>query len=801
VSGRVIVLRGDAAHLPLPDGSVDSVVTDPPYALAELPVAKVAEALSAWLGGDRGYVPKTGAGGFMGRKWDDFVPPPAAWDECMRVLKPGGYLLAFSAPRTQDLMGMSIRLAGFEIRDGIKWIMGSGFPKSLDVSKAIDKRAEENVDTKRRIAAVAEVIRSHREAKGMTPQQVSLAVVGTPSGACWNWEHQQLPSIEMWPAIKAALSIADEYDALIQGDRTRFVAAERAVVGQDRNWGKPSFSTPNAPNGERHVTVPATDDATRWNGWGTALKPAHEPVIVAQKPAGESAILVEIGSHLNRLECEWLSLAKDAAPSSPPTRPGSPEAKAAFAPGCAAILQEDVRESRTPTGAAAGSSAATVTFRFGSMAETCLNTVTSWKECLAVLSQAMSTSTTATTTGPITDLKTLSSSLSKLTAENMAANHNPGSGLSSFAGAVDALFAAVVLSSRATLMLSADGAATGTTPPSYPAEDAQPSPAHEPIIVARKPMAGTVAANVLTYGTGALNIDGCRTTALTEQEVVRSGKSTNGGVYGDYSSVDWKRDGVKSKGRWPPNVLLTHAPGCVPAGTRKVRGDNRTGGAGRRPRGFANIGAGSGTGEPNGRLHGDAEVESTEGCVPGCPVAEMDRQSGPSVSSSRPRQNTADAHNRTASMGKSSGDWTTGGHDDSGGASRFFPVFRYEAKAGASERPRLPDGTAWPTVKPVALMRWLVRLVTPPGGIVGDFFCGTGPTGEAAIIEGFDAILLDKDPQAIALTRVRLAKPMQPLMPGLDVPDPGERDRTPSVPKPPPVPDGQDSLFDLPGVA
>ena len=167
----------------------------------------------------------------------------------------------------------------------------------------------------------------------------------------------------------------------------------------------------------------------------------------------------------------------------------------------------------------------------------------------------------------------------------------------------------------------------------------------------------------------------------------------------------------------------------------------------------------------------------------------MDRQSGVLTSGANPTRRGSDKF-RDA-YGDFTGQAECVAHRgvDSGGASRFFPVFRYEAKADASERPRLPDGTAWPTVKPVALMRWLVRLVTPPGGTVGDFFCGTGPTGEAAIIEGFNAILLDKDPQAIALTRVRLAKPIQPLM---FAPEPtAER----SVPKPPPP--APDSLFDL----
>src|SRR5574343_945410 len=114
-------LTGDVALLPghclevlrgMPDNSVDSIVTDPPYGLS-----------------------------FMGKKWDYDVPSVEVWAECLRVLKPGGHLLAFAGTRTQHRMAVRIEDAGFEIRDMIAWLYGSGFPKSLDVSKAIDKAA------------------------------------------------------------------------------------------------------------------------------------------------------------------------------------------------------------------------------------------------------------------------------------------------------------------------------------------------------------------------------------------------------------------------------------------------------------------------------------------------------------------------------------------------------------------------------------------------------------------------------------------------------------------------------------
>jgi DNA modification methylase len=129
------VFHGDSLKVlkHIPDNSVDSVVTDPPYGLAALPVAKVTAALSAWLSGDRSYIP---AGkGFMGESWDRFVPPPALWDEVFRVLKPGGFLLTFAGTRTQDLMGMSVRLSGFLVKDAIAWARGDVFPKTKHTLK------------------------------------------------------------------------------------------------------------------------------------------------------------------------------------------------------------------------------------------------------------------------------------------------------------------------------------------------------------------------------------------------------------------------------------------------------------------------------------------------------------------------------------------------------------------------------------------------------------------------------------------------------------------------------------------
>lgn len=229
-------------------------------------------------------------------------------------------------------------------------------------------------------------------------------------------------------------------------------------------------------------------------------------------------------------------------------------------------------------------------------------------------------------------------------------------------------------------------------------------PSSEPVIVARKPFKGTVAQNVLTHGTGGINIDACRVPGKPWTFVHSEKTSRSSGIMGRVSST---RSGLAEShdaGRWPSNLVLSHASTV------------------------------------------DGEDACADGCVPGCPVAELDAQSGITYSTDRARLNTAAAHNRTASMGQSSANWTTTGYSDSGGASRFYPVFRYQAKAPTSQRPKI-NGLAHPTVKPLALIEWLVQLVTPAGGLLLDPFAGTGTTGIAAMRLGVVSILIENDPR------------------------------------------------------
>lgn len=160
----------------LDDNSIDSIVTDPPYGIS-----------------------------FMGKQWDYDVPSQQIWEECMRVLKPGGYLLSFAGSRTYHRMAVRIEDAGFEIRDQLMWIYGSGFPKSMNIGLQLDKK----------------------------------------------------------------------------------LGNEREVVGTVREGRK----TEDCYSGKLGTDADITKGNSEWEGWGTALKPAHEPIVMARKPLSENTIV------------------------------------------------------------------------------------------------------------------------------------------------------------------------------------------------------------------------------------------------------------------------------------------------------------------------------------------------------------------------------------------------------------------------------------------------------------------------------------------------------------------------------
>lgn len=249
----------------LPDASVDAVVTDPPYGLD-----------------------------FMSRAWDRYTPGDfqhwcEQWAaECLRVLKPGGHMVAFGGTRTFHRLTAGIEDAGFEVRDVLTWLYGSGFPKSMDVGKAIDKAADYRLQAAVRRAAVVAV-----EAAGLT----------LPGNSRHDWTvGEHAPGDKWWAKFQQWLpDLTDEDRERVEGD---IVATIRKTAG----W----FT-----RGDIYaITAPATPEAAQWEGWGTALKPAWEPIVLARKPlAGTVAgnVLAHGTGALNIDACRVPATAEDLA--------------------------------------------------------------------------------------------------------------------------------------------------------------------------------------------------------------------------------------------------------------------------------------------------------------------------------------------------------------------------------------------------------------------------------------------------------------------------------------------------------
>ena len=487
---HVTVHHGDCLDVmrALPDASVDAIVTDPPYGL-----------------------------GFMGKAWDS-LPPGLPWaTECLRVLKPGGHLLAFGGSRTWHRLAVAVEDAGFEMRDSIAWLYGSGFPKSLDVSKAIDKARDDSEE----IAQVRAFLNGIRLDRGIKIRDINshFAFSQTGGGPASKWTTNMaspaVPTWDQWLNLKSWLAFGDSFDPLVrklnarkgQGSdewQSRAEATYAGRPGMARSWRDGDGWTGAASKGGG----PVRDSAKSWQGWGTALKPAFEPIVVG-----------------------------------------------------------------------------------------------------------------------------------------------------------------------------------------------------------RKPLDGTVAANVLAWGTGALNIDGCR-------------------VESDRAPQDYT---VK---RLKPGATL-----------------NREGGNWRPEDADAPTFSGS---TPSGRWPTNVVLDGSQ-------ADELDRQTGILTSGANPTRRGSDKLRDAYGDFKGQEECIPARGADSGGPSRFFPTFRYQAKAPTSERPR--DGeVAHPTVKPLDLMRWLVRLVTPPGGVVLEPFAGSGTTAEACVIEGFRCIAIEREAAYLPLIVRRLKKPIEMVL-------------------------------------
>jgi DNA modification methylase len=251
---KFVLKLGDSAKVlkDLPSNSVDSICTDPPYHLTNP------------------------AGGFLQQSWDanDIAYSIPMWQECLRILKPGGYLASFSSSRTYHRMAVAIEDAGFVIRDQLMWLYSEGMPKSLNIAKTIEEAA--GVD----LSQFGSWLREQRKRQKIASNDLSIhfTKTGKPSGIVRNWENGYgTPTPAQYNKLVTLLGHPDkciqETSLTITGYKTTTASANHFVPTADHTT---------------RIKVPiykyTNPLAQQWEGWGSNLTPAHEPICLAQKP-------------------------------------------------------------------------------------------------------------------------------------------------------------------------------------------------------------------------------------------------------------------------------------------------------------------------------------------------------------------------------------------------------------------------------------------------------------------------------------------------------------------------------------
>lgn len=592
----------------LPSDSVDALVTDPPAGIR-----------------------------FMNRVWDTDHGGRLGWitamtvhfRECFQVMKPGAHGLVWAIPRTSHWTATALEDAGFEVRDFVCHHFGSGFPKSRDVSKAIDEMAG-----------------------------VEREVVGSKYGQ---------------PGYSLVPNKGHLYGGGFGGSET------------------------SDPQREAAITAPATEAAQQWSGWGTALKPATEVWWLIRKPLAAP----NVAANVLQYNCGAINI--DACRVGLEARGPEASGRESDQSGDSGDHLRGLRERTPPLEVRSGSG-----------------------ETSDDLQSRMSLPASAGTGERELARRVLCGEEDRLPIVNGTSPTSRGSGV-------------------------------------YPGAEAQRD--------SRAPISSSPDARAPAFGGGGRSSPEREQVGQPSRESTRDelGRSRSGAPEdraGTPSASSTESSSIGSSplhrqaplGRWPSNAVFSHFEGCREVGVRKVRGGNDP----RRRDGTVNHGGQVYGGGLNGVIEisdqaGYADSDGTETVTAwecaegGCPVAELDRQSGTLTSGSR----DAGDYGRLGYQG-----WDRGPMPavagDSGGASRFF----YTAKASTAERNQglwnPSDRNLHPTVKPVDLMRWLCRLITPPGGTILDPFMGSGSTGVAARLEGFEFIGIEKDPESFETARKRL---------------------------------------------
>lgn len=733
---RVIVYQGDCREVmaEMDDECIDAIVCDPPYGLEFMGVA--------W--------DTMGKGGSRPRnEWEDFGSREhprdarssarirrnksvaferfcAEWaGEALRVLKPGGHLLAFGGSRTWHRMAVAIEDAGFEMRDSIAWLYGSGFPKSMDVSKAIDKQRDDTGDVRvicrwlrARIKDSDHTTKTLAEVFGFNPRMVEhWAARDTDS-------QPTLPTLDQWDRLRDLLGFDDSQDAEVyrlnirKGEPGEAWAA-RPVIGNVQVWdNRTAYAMTSRDGLQRGDTVnPA---AKQWQGWGTALKPAFEPIVVARKPLGEKTVAANVLEHgTGALNIDACRVAGEV----PRTVQGQSQ-------NAGQLYGADQRDQRVFEPNDGGRWPTNVL-------------LDGTREPLVQLKDTV----------PIEVAQVIreffGASPSSMPAVRNSDNSPSISGVET-----------QILHTSVSIDMDVRESARRECAPTRKGAHGRVSREDAPIREGEQLARGTVSElegrsshgqwlcdgeciNPDRRGTNVPCIDDLQQpdTRAPIGDGPFNGSPTTSERAG--ASRQWNTDGQPSGESGTARSGISQQGACTSSGR-----DSTTAGRELSAASHSLVVVRSAVPDAWSHYFESAGLETQS-------MADaLDEQSGISKSK-RSARGAGKSETETYGEPTARGEQRFGPSE--GGASRFFPTFRYQAKAPARERPKV-DGVAHPTVKPLELMRWLIRLVTPPEGVLLDPFAGSGTTLEAAMMEGVLAIGIEFDPSHLPLIMHRIER-------------------------------------------
>ena len=650
------VWQGDCLEVmkKFPDNSIDAVVTDPPYGLSKEPDIK--EVLTHWLA-EETYKHKSG--GFMGKKWDSFVPGPEYWRECCRVLKPGGHLLCFSGTRTYDLMAIAVRLAGFEVRDMLEWIYASGFPKSLSIGKAINK-----LETKEwsKISKALDNINQKSIMKVWKNNSNNVKIVETQSkksqteiGICMSkngFAQENVVGNITQKNCDLLVSFAEQNLKEAQAINTKINTALKNVEAEIR---------------QLQNNVKSAERQSQDQNLNQAMSIFTAPVNVKEWLNENTEVNHKVDEALKTLRGN--------------KKYSNEEITSVLCAVIPSVLKHTILN----------------------QSKTFQNLDTTQKtECASAINVIITEYTAEHLISNTVDILK-SKAVDKLQEnERKVIGDNPNDRKKRNNNLANYGLQGGVGKGKITEGCSEwEGWGTAL------------KPAVEPIIVARKPLSEkTVAKNVLKWGTGAINIDGCRIKAkdVVPKFTHRQEPSVN--CYGCGMNGNNRTGEIdKTTGRFPANLIhdgSDEVVGLFP----KSNGSGRT-----------------------RKLNRSAKPE----------------QVGWGMNKNNPDEvDLADAGSGSAARffycAKSSKSERNAGLDGMP-KKRFADRKKDDGVGGNNPRNRsnIPKVNHHPTVKPLSLMRYLVRLVTPPNGIILDPFTGSGTTCIASVLEGFNYIGIELD--------------------------------------------------------